>query len=59
LLRKLISFISSFPVFLDEDKMNRNDSQTQTRRTDSTTTRRDGFMNWWVAAGLAHGAGAG
>jgi hypothetical protein len=55
----LISFISSFPVSLDEDKMNRNDSQTQTRRTDSTTTRRSGFMNWWVAAGLAHGAGAG
>jgi hypothetical protein len=38
--------------------MNQNPSQTQPR-TDSTTTRRRGFMNWWVAAGLAHGAGAG
>jgi hypothetical protein len=40
--------------------MNHNDSQTRIRtRTDSTTTRRRGFMNWWTAAALAHGAGAG
>jgi hypothetical protein len=39
-------------------KMNQIKSQTQTR-TDSTTTRRRGFMNWWTAAALAHGAGAG
>jgi hypothetical protein len=38
--------------------MNQNDSQTQTR-TENVTTRRRGFMNWWTAAGLAHGAGAG
>lgn len=28
-------------------------------RTDETTTRRGGFMHWWTAAGLAHGAGIG
>ena len=40
--------------------MNQNKFQTQTQtRTDETTTRRRGFMNWWTAAGLAHGAGAG
>lgn len=38
--------------------MNRYESQTETR-TDTTTSDRRGFLNWWMAAGLAHGAGAG
>lgn len=39
-------------------KMNQYNTHSQTR-TDETTTRRRGFMNWWTAAALAHGAGAG
>jgi hypothetical protein len=40
--------------------MNQNYSRTQSQtRTDSTTSRRGGFMCWWTAAGLVHGAGAG
>jgi hypothetical protein len=34
-------------------------TRTPRSRTEETTTRRRGFMNWWTAAALAHGAGAG
>ena len=40
--------------------MTQMNSQTETQsRTENVTTRRRGFMNWWTAAALAHGAGAG
>jgi hypothetical protein len=40
--------------------MTQHTSQTQAQtRTENVTTRRRGFMNWWTAAALAHGAGAG